>query len=240
MIAALEKWSEFVDYQNNQDKAENYMKWKGSRRLVKMLEDFDTKQKAGGWDKWVEVIMHQRKREQNKSATDIERVARGFMGRRRVLNICTLEQRLRRLVLCAALWAALGAVFCVLLCTTSQACTNIPNILDTLCLDLYSYLILFSLSFSFEPWLHPRFPQVLVGPPLKYNAWRVGDWVEGGTKPCTKRIVERGRPPSFNAGTGGTKARCWVGSLPRKRKSTIPPAFCNGPGGGSVGANCAG
>ena len=66
MIAALEKWSEFVDYQNNQDKAENYMKWKGSRRLVKMLEDFDTKQKAGGWDKWVHVIMHQRKREQNK------------------------------------------------------------------------------------------------------------------------------------------------------------------------------
>ena len=146
MIAALEKWSEFVDYQNNQDKAENYMKWKGSRRLVKMLEDFDTKQKAGGWDKWVEVIMHQRKREQNKSATDIERVARGFMGRRRVLNICTLEQRLRRLVLCAALGAALGAalcaVFCVLLCTTSQACTNIPNILDTLCLDLYSCLVL--------------------------------------------------------------------------------------------------
>ena len=239
MIAALEKWSEFVDYQNNQDKAENYMKWKGSRRLVKMLEDFDTKQKAGGWDKWVEVIMHQRKREQNKSATDIERVARGFMGRRRVLNICTLEQRLRRLVLCAALWAALGAVFCVLLCTTSQACTNIPNILEYtlfgLVLILYSFL-----SFSFEPWLHPRFPQVLVGPPLKYNAWRVGDWVEGGTKPCTKRIVERGRPRSFNAGTGGTKARCWVGSLPRKRKSTIPPAFCNGPGGGSVGANCAG
>jgi hypothetical protein len=147
MIAALEKWSEFVDYQNNQDKAENYMKWKGSRRLVKMLEDFDTKQKAGGWDKWVHVIMHQRKREQNKSATDIERVARGFMGRRRVLNICTLETTIAAIACCVlALWAALCAVFCVLLCTTSQACTNIPNILDTLCLDLYSYCILFFLS----------------------------------------------------------------------------------------------
>ena len=116
MIAALEKWSEFVDYQNNQDKAENYMKWKGSRRLVKMLEDFDTKQKAGGWDKWVEVIMHQRKREQNKSATDIERVARGFMGRRRVLNICTLEQRLRRLVLCAGVVGWRCVLFFVCCC----------------------------------------------------------------------------------------------------------------------------
>ena len=116
MIAALEKWSEFVDYQNNQDKAENYMKWKGSRRLVKMLEDFDTKQKAGGWDKWVEVIMHQRKREQNKSATDIERVARGFMGRRRVLNICTLEQRLRRLVLCAGVVCWRCVLFFVCCC----------------------------------------------------------------------------------------------------------------------------
>ena len=121
MIAALEKWSEFVDYQNNQDKAENYMKWKGSRRLVKMLEDFDTKQKAGGWDKWVEVIMHQRKREQNKSATDIERVARGFMGRRRVLNICTLEQRLWRLVL----WAGVGC--CVGCCFLCAVVYNIPS-----------------------------------------------------------------------------------------------------------------
>jgi hypothetical protein len=121
MIAALEKWSEFVDYQNNQDKAENYMKWKGSRRLVKMLEDFDTKQKAGGWDKWVHVIMHQRKREQNKSATDIERVARGFMGRRRVLNICTWEQRLRRLVLCA------GVVGCVVCCFLCAVVYNIPS-----------------------------------------------------------------------------------------------------------------
>jgi hypothetical protein len=128
MIAALEKWSEFVDYQNNQDKAENYMKWKGSRRLVKMLEDFDTKQKAGGWDKWVEVIMHQRKREQNKSATDIERVARGFMGRRRVLNICTLETTIVAIACCVlALCAALCAVFCVLLCTTSQSMYQHPK-----------------------------------------------------------------------------------------------------------------
>jgi len=146
MIAALEKWSEFVDYQNNQDKAENYMKWKGSRRLVKMLEDFDTKQKAGGWDKWVHVIMHQRKREQNKSATDIERVARGFMGRRRVLNICTCGTTIVAIgIVCWRCGLRCGlflcAVFCVLLCTTSQACTNIPNILDTLCLDLYSCLV---------------------------------------------------------------------------------------------------
>ena len=140
MIAALEKWSEFVDYQNNQDKAENYMKWKGSRRLVKMLEDFDTKQKAGGWDKWVHVIMHQRKREQNKSATDIERVARGFMGRRRVLNICTLEQHdCGDCFWCAASCAVLCAVFFVY---------NIPSILALIFLDLYSCLFFLSLSLS--------------------------------------------------------------------------------------------
>lgn len=89
MIAALEKWSEYVDYENNQAKAENYMKWKGSRRLIKMLEDFDTKQKAGGWDKWVHVIENEKRKEQHHGATTIERVARGFLGRRRVLNICT-------------------------------------------------------------------------------------------------------------------------------------------------------
>ena len=89
MIAALEKWNEFVDYQVNQDKAENYMKWKGTRRLVKMLEDFDLKQTAAGWDKWVHVIAEERSQEENIAATHIERLARGFLGRRRVLNICT-------------------------------------------------------------------------------------------------------------------------------------------------------
>ena len=89
MIAALEKWSEYVDYHANQEKAENYMKWKGSRRLVKMLEDRDHKFKAGGWDKWVHVIREEKRKEEHSAATNIERVARGFMGRRRVLNICT-------------------------------------------------------------------------------------------------------------------------------------------------------
>ena len=89
MIAAIEKWCEFVDYHVNQEKAENYLKFKGSRRLVKMLEDFDLKQKAGGWDKWVHVMLAERQLEQNKAATDINRVVRGFLGRRRVLNICT-------------------------------------------------------------------------------------------------------------------------------------------------------
>ena len=54
-----------------------------------MLEDFDLKQKAGGWDKWVHVIAAERRREHNTAATNINRVVRGFMGRRRVLNICT-------------------------------------------------------------------------------------------------------------------------------------------------------
>ena len=89
MIAVLEKWREYVDYMDNQDKAENYMKWKGSRRLIKMIEDRDHMFKAGGWDKWVHVVQAERRKEQQAAAIHIERVARGFMGRRRVLNICT-------------------------------------------------------------------------------------------------------------------------------------------------------
>ena len=84
LIAVFRKWTECVDYEKNQEKVGNYMKWKGSRRLIKMVQEWDLKQLMSGYDKWHHTVQHLRLVEHGKAATKIQRIARGFLARRRV------------------------------------------------------------------------------------------------------------------------------------------------------------
>ena len=84
MIAAIQKWRETIEFEKNQEKVDNYMKWKGSRRLIKMVQEWDLKQLMSAYDKWHHTIMQLKKKELDHNAVQIQKVARGFLGRRRV------------------------------------------------------------------------------------------------------------------------------------------------------------
>ena len=86
LIASLHMWREGVDFLRNQEKAEKYMQWKGSRRLVKMLQDWELKLIGSAWDKWHHIVVALREAEFAVAATEIERIVRGFVGRRRVAH----------------------------------------------------------------------------------------------------------------------------------------------------------
>ena len=84
MIAAIQKWRETIEFEKNQEKVDNYMKWKGSRRLIKMVQEWDLKQLMSAYDKWHHTIMQLKKKELDHNAVQIQKVARGYLGRRRV------------------------------------------------------------------------------------------------------------------------------------------------------------
>ena len=84
MIAAIRKWNETIEFEKNQEKVDNYMKWKGSRRLIKMVQEWDLKQLMSAYDKWHHTVMGMKKQELDACAIEIQKVARGFLARRRV------------------------------------------------------------------------------------------------------------------------------------------------------------
>jgi hypothetical protein len=84
LIAVFRKWEEVIEYEKNQEKVDNYMKWKGSRRLIKMVQEWDLKQQMSAWDKWHHTVQHMRYEEQGENAIQIQKIARGYLARQRV------------------------------------------------------------------------------------------------------------------------------------------------------------
>ena len=71
-----------------QEKAEQFLKWRGSRILVATLQNFEHKRLLACWNKWHGEMMKQKYKEQHAAVTEINRIVRGFLGQWLALVAC--------------------------------------------------------------------------------------------------------------------------------------------------------
>ena len=55
-IQAFKKWRMVTELSANEDRVNEYMKWKGSRRLIHMMNNWEAKQIFGAWEKWMSEV----------------------------------------------------------------------------------------------------------------------------------------------------------------------------------------
>lgn len=94
LIAALNKWRDFTEFMANKERAEAYLKYKGSRTLVNMFVNWKKKKCMTAWNSWMELVYFARHKEQTAASTNIQRIARGFIARAFV----TMLRQLRAVV----------------------------------------------------------------------------------------------------------------------------------------------
>eukprot|EP00750_Incisomonas_marina_P012094 INCI16560.1.p1 GENE.INCI16560.1~~INCI16560.1.p1 ORF type:complete len:1448 (+),score=415.87 INCI16560.1:180-4346(+) len=87
VLAALRKWQQFVEHSRCQELAEKYLKWKGSRMVLKSLKNSQYRRLVKCWNKWASetqlAIMHERM----TAAMAVEKVVRSYLARQRVRKL---------------------------------------------------------------------------------------------------------------------------------------------------------
>lgn len=100
-MMAFHQWQKASDQLENEQNVQKYMKWKASRKLVKMFDNWEIKQMFSGWTSWIEEVERQRNEEALAAAVEIERAVRGHLGRqkawrrKRNLNAIIIQKHAR-------------------------------------------------------------------------------------------------------------------------------------------------
>jgi len=82
VIASWKIWNKYTCWKRNQGQVEQYMKLKGSRRLASLFANWKRKKSMAAINSWIRIVHHQRHMENEAGCIEIQRVARGFQGRR--------------------------------------------------------------------------------------------------------------------------------------------------------------
>lgn len=101
LISALLKWQDYIEFTRNKERAEAYLKYKGSRTVVNMFKNWKRKKLVVAWNSWMVEVYGQREAEAEAASIDVQRLGRGFLARRRVYHIvrfraCVEIQRIVR------------------------------------------------------------------------------------------------------------------------------------------------
>jgi len=79
--SALHKWVAFAAYKRNEEKAEYYLKCRGSRKLTTMLRSWKRKRFLSAWNSWMMDLARQRRAEQEAGSCEVQRIVRGMLAR---------------------------------------------------------------------------------------------------------------------------------------------------------------
>ena len=79
IIAALRRWQKFIAYEQAQEKAQRYLRFRGSRRLVSMMADWQRKKFMAVWNSWMEMVIRQKQDEAEAAAVQIQRFVVGWL-----------------------------------------------------------------------------------------------------------------------------------------------------------------
>jgi hypothetical protein len=101
MMAAMKKWNEYLLFMRNKERAEHYLKCKGSRSVLTMIKSWMTKKYLTAWNAWFMHVEYERREEQAAAAVEIQRVGMGYNVRYRLYMVkinakATIIQQLAR------------------------------------------------------------------------------------------------------------------------------------------------
>ncbi|GMH96731.1 hypothetical protein TrVE_jg14031 [Triparma verrucosa] len=98
---ALSKWLDFVQYKRNVENVDKFIKVKTCTKIYMMLTTFCQRQVASAFVQWNNYAVDQRNREYEYCSIEIERLVRGFLGRRfahevlRDASACKIQNRFK-------------------------------------------------------------------------------------------------------------------------------------------------
>ncbi|GMH71375.1 hypothetical protein TrLO_g3871 [Triparma laevis f. longispina] len=98
---ALSKWLDFVQYKRNVENVDKFIKVKTCTKIYTLLTTFCQRQVASAFVTWNNFIVDQRNKEYEMCSIEIERLVRGFLGRRfahevlRDASACKIQNRFK-------------------------------------------------------------------------------------------------------------------------------------------------
>ena len=85
--SAFHKWRGVLELMRNEAKVDSYLKWKASRGMSALMQNWQNRHVAGAWRRWDEEVRRLLMGERQAAAGVIQRAGRGLLGRSRARRI---------------------------------------------------------------------------------------------------------------------------------------------------------
>ena len=99
LVQGFNKWMDFVQFNRNMDNIDKFIEIKTCHKIFTLLSTFCLRQQGTAFGHWSNVCTMQRNREFQMSSVEIQRLTRGFLGRRfahevlRDSSACKIQNR---------------------------------------------------------------------------------------------------------------------------------------------------
>jgi hypothetical protein len=79
LIAVVLKWKDFVAFEISKEKAQQYLKTSGTRKVTTLIRSWQQKRYLKSWNCWVALICKEIREERNAAAVELQRILRGWL-----------------------------------------------------------------------------------------------------------------------------------------------------------------